>query len=400
MRNEVFYIWFQQAIGLYSRLARDIFARFESITEIYNCDDFSFLGKDKEKYINRLENKDTSSAFEVLKKCERIGARVTGYYDELYPERLRNIVAPPAVLYSIGDFRNLNNIPCIAVVGTRKMTDYGKQTTEKFAYTFAKSGACIISGLAKGVDTAAHRGAIMADGFTVAVLGNPIGDIYPKENVKAFETLYNRGLVVSELYPGAPRTRADFPNRNRIISGMSDAVVIAEAGEHSGALITARHAISQGKMLYAVPGAIGAENAGTNSLIKTGVPAVTEPYDVLSPLALAYPETLHPYEPSVTENLRSYGNVVRTKKAETYNEPRKEKTETVHEAPQFDKETLSGENSERILMLLKGPSPLTADEISARLNISVSDVMTELTLMEIDGSIISSAGGRYISSKF
>jgi len=415
VKTEVLYIWFQQAIGIYSRLAVDIYARFVSITEIYNCNDFSFLGEDKAKYIKRLRDKDTTSAFEVMKRCESLGVRVTGYYDEFYPARLKNINSPPAVLYSIGNIRNLNDVPCIAIVGTRKMSDYGRETAEKFAYTFAKSGVCVVSGLAKGVDTAAHRGAIMADGFTVAVLGNPIGEIYPRENEKAFETLYQRGLVVSELYPGAPRTRADFPNRNRIISGMCDAVVIAEAGEHSGALITARHAISQGKQLYAVPGAIGAENAGTNALIKTGVPVATEPHDVLSPLALAYPKTLHPYEPAVTEKLRSYGNVVKTKTIQTDKVNKAEipkPTETVKQedikniepvnepAPFVEEEKFAGNDAERIFKLLKGANPLTADEISARLNIPVSDVMIELTLMEIDGSIISSTGGRYISSKF
>lgn len=403
MKNEVLYIWLQQAVGLYSRLTPDIFARFESITEIYNCNDFSFLGEGRGKYIARLETKDVSSALEVLKRCNAMGVRVTGYYDELYPKRLKTINSPPVALYSIGDFRNLNENPCIAIVGTRKMSDYGRETAERFAYTFAKSGAYVISGLAKGVDTAAHRGAVMADGFTVAVLGNPIGDIYPRENEKAFQTLYERGLVLSELYPGAPRTRADFPNRNRIISGMSDTVVVAEAGEHSGALITARHAVSQGRQVFAVPGAIGAENEGTNSLIKTGVPAATEPYDILAPLTLAFPKTLHPYEPSVTESLRSYGNSVSKKKAE---KPKAEANETKKTEEKGKEEaftqnnTLSGNYAERILAVLKGKVPLTADEISARLGISVSDVMTELTLMEIDGSVISSAGGRYISSKF
>ncbi len=397
MKNKILYIWFQQSVGLYSRMARDIFARFGSINDIYNCEDFSFLGDSKEKYIKRLENKDTSSAFEVMKRCQALGVNVTGFYDELYPEKLRNIDSPPAVLYSIGNLRKLNDVPCIAIVGTRKMTDYGREISEKFAYTFAKSGAYVISGLAKGIDTSAHRGAVMADGFTVGVLGNPIGDIYPRENEKAFHTLYQRGLVISELYPGAPRTRADFPNRNRIISGISDAVVIAEAGEHSGALITARHAITQGKSVYAVPGAIGAENAGTNALIKNGVPAATEPYDVLAPLALVYPKTLHPYEPSMTEQLRSYGNSPKAKiTTKTADKP----PHTEENITFAEKETVSGDNAGRILALLKTDTPLSADEISLRLNISVSDVMTELTLMEIDGTVIASAGGRYISSKF
>ena len=233
----------------------------------------------------------------------------------------------------------------------------------------------------------------MADGYTVGVLGNPIGDIYPKENKKAFEKLYECGLVVSELYPGAPRTKADFPNRNRIISGISDVVVIAEAGANSGALITAKHALEQGKGIFAVPGSIGAENAGTNQLIKQGVPIATDPNDVLSSLSLEYPEKIHFYEPSVTSNLRSYGTVI------SRNRDKDLKQQILAEAePEekvLEKESVSGGISERIRELLKDSNPMTADEIALDLGIDVSSVMTELTLMEIDGSVNVSAGGRY-----
>lgn len=402
MKIEALYIWLQQSIGLCNRVAYEVLSRFDSIVDVYNCDDFSFLGENKIKYIKRLESKDVSASLEVLKKCNSKGVRIIGYYDELYPERLKRLDAPPVALYAIGQVRDLDNCPSVAIVGTRKMTDYGRATAERFAYTFAKSGAYVISGLAKGVDTAAHRGAVMADGYTVAVLGVPIGEIYPKENEKAFEVLYERGLVISEMYPGAPRTRADFPNRNRIISGLSDTVVVAEAGANSGALITARYAISQGKTVFAVPGAIGAENAGTNSLIKQGVPIATEPLDVLGPLALEYPKEIHLYEPSLTKNLRSYGNVISQPTEKTGSAPSEKREEKpIWETPPTKKEeSLSGGNATRILDALKGRVPLTADELSARLCIPVSDVMTELTLMEIDGSVIASVGGRYISSKF
>ncbi len=393
MKDEILYIWLQQAVGIYSRLPSEIFPRFNSISEIYECDDFSFLGEKREKYITRLRAKNISPAFEVMKRCQTMGVTVTGYYDELYPNSLRKIQNPPVALYSIGRFKNLNDIPCVAIVGTRKMTDYGRETAENFAYNFSKSGAVVISGLAKGVDTAAHRGAVMADGYTVGVLGNPIGDIYPKENKKAFEKLYECGLVVSELYPGAPRTKADFPNRNRIISGISDVVVIAEAGANSGALITAKHALEQGKGIFAVPGSIGAENAGTNQLIKQGVPIATDPNDVLSSLSLEYPEKIHFYEPSVTANLRSYGTVI------SRNRDKDLKQQILAEAePEekvLEKESVSGGISERIRELLKDSNPMTADEIAIDLGIDVSSVMTELTLMEIDGSVNVSAGGRY-----
>ncbi len=401
MRGKIFYIWLQLALGICNRLTREIFERFDSIDDIYRCDDFSFLGDKRKKYIDRLLNKETSEAFEVAKRCENVNASIIGYYDDLYPNSLRTIEAPPAAIYCIGNLKDLNSIPCIGVVGTRKMSDYGKEVTEKFAYTFAKSGACIVSGLAKGIDTAAHRGAVMADGYTVAVLGNPIGDVYPKENLKAFETLYKCGAVISEMYPSCPRTKADFPNRNRIISGLSDAVIVTEAGEGSGALITARHAINQGKPVFAVPGTIGSENAGNNSLIKQGAPIATEPYDVLSVLSLEYPETLHPYEPSLTENLRSYGTVIpETKKVKARAEIKKKEPAKIEKAEPIDEPPIlsggSGDSvSEKILSVLNTERPISADEISQKSGIPITEVLSELTLMEIYGDVNASAGGRY-----
>ncbi|MBQ8895445.1 MAG: DNA-processing protein DprA [Clostridia bacterium] len=425
MNERITYIWLQQALGFYNRLAHDIFNRFGSIREIYECEDFSFLGEKREKYIKRLESKDLSSAYEVAKRCESIGVQTIGFYSELYPKKLKDIENPPVALHALGTIKQLDKIPCIAIVGTRNMTEYGKSVTENFAYNFAKSGACVVSGLAKGVDTAAHRGTIKAGGYTVAVLGNPIGDVYPKENIKAFETLYRRGLVVSELYPGAPRTRADFPNRNRIISGISDDVVISEAGENSGALITARHAIAQGKAIYAIPGAVGAESAGVNLLIKQGVPAVTEPSEVIAPLLLEFPEQASLYSPLATERLGSYGNTscgsaesrsenekakekkeIKPKKTDNSNQAPLPFTEQAElEAPQVRSES-EGERfsdpvrAERILAVLKGRKALSPDEILIKTGLSINEVLVELTFMEIDGLVIATAGGRFISAKF
>ncbi len=400
MKEKLLYIWLQMAVGICNRVAGEVLSRFDDILSVYRCEDFSFLGESRSKYIKRLENKDTSDAFEVLKKCQGIKAEITGFYDDRYPRSLRKIDTPPIVLYSIGDFRDLNSAPCIAIVGTRKMSDYGREIAEEFAYNFAKSGAYVISGLAKGIDTAAHRGAIRAEGFTVAVLGNPIGDIYPKENEAAFETLYKQGLVISELYPGAPRTRGDFPNRNRIISALSSTVVVAEAGEHSGALITARYAVTQGKKVYAIPGAIGAENAGTNSLIKTGISAATSPMDVLEPLLLEYPEMVTVYKPSVTSKLLSYGNGSKVKKenTSTKKEPVAKPIVKVTEVYAKPMENNSASPADKILFALREHKMLSTDELCNCTGLSVSDVMTELTLMEIEGSVVALAGGRFSAS--
>ncbi|MBQ3230049.1 MAG: DNA-processing protein DprA [Clostridia bacterium] len=400
MKNEILHVWLQLALGISSRLAREILQRFESIADVYNCDDFSFLGKDREKYIKRLESKDTSDAFEVVKRCEAIGARIIGFFDEYYPSGLRNIESPPVALYAIGVLKNLNTIPKIAVVGTRKMSDYGRNIAESFSHDFVKSGACVVSGLAKGVDLAAHRGAVMAGGYTVGVLGTPIGTIYPAENEKAFRVLYERGLVISEMYPGCPRTRADFPNRNRIISGMSDAVVIAEAGEGSGSLITAQYAISQGKTVFAVPGTIGAENAGTNGLIKKGVPPATSSFDVISPLSLEYPTKIKPYEYASAPVLDPRQTAERSAAKPLLKNTEQKKEDLSAESAPLAEKASSGNVSERITKLLReSAKPLSADELAAKTGINITDILTELTMLEIDGEVVASVGGRYSSSK-
>ncbi len=408
MKDSILYIWLQLSLGICSRLTNEIFPKFQSMAEIYNSFDFSFLGEKREKYIKRLENKDTSQAFEIFKMCESKGIEITGYYDERYPDSLRKIDSCPAVLYSIGNFRDLNKIPCVGIVGTRNMSDYGRRVAEDFGHSFGKSGVCVISGLAKGVDVSAHRGCVIAGGYTVGVLGTPIGEIYPKENAKAFETLYKKGLVISEHYPGAPKTRADFPNRNRIISALSDALVVAEAGETSGALITARYATAQGKPVYAVPGALGTESAGTNKLIKNGTSIATEPNDILAPLSLEYPEIIHLSESDLTEELHSYGN--KGAKAEStaevikeaepklkfiFDEEEEEKTEQVNITEVPIEDFSGGDTEAAIISVLSKGKALCADEICSLTGLPVSDIMTELTLMEIQGMISPSIGGRY-----
>lgn len=408
MSTEICYIWFQRAIGPYSRLVREILNRFESIEEVYNCEDFSFLGAKREKYIKRLETKDVTDAFEIYKRCESLGVRITGYYSDLYPKKLRSISAPPAVLYSIGEMKNFDRLPCVAMVGSRGATEKGRRITEDLACAMAREGVCIVSGLAKGVDVCAHRGAVRARGFTVAVLGTPIGEVYPKENLKAFETLYERGLVISELYPGAPRTRADFPSRNRIISGLSDAVIVTEAGEKSGALITAKHALDQDRTLYAVPGPVCDECEGSNELIKKGAIAITGPTEVLSPLRVCYPHAFKEASLRETEELKSYGNADTSVKTDvapseaTENREKKENREKTEKPCEKKDERLSDPIiAEKILAVVTSPRvAVRPEEIMMKTGLTINEVLAELTFMEIDGLVIATPGGRFAATKF
>ena len=403
MRKTCLYIWLQMAVGLYSKLPKLLFEKFDDIEALYACDDFSFLGAKHESVIKRLEQKDTSEAYEIAKRCFNLGVETTGYLDERYPKRLKEIENPPAALYSIGKFKDLNSSPCVGIVGTRNMTDYGKRVTEKFAYELSKNGIIVVSGLAKGIDTAAHRGAVMAEGYTVAVLGNPIGEVYPKENIKAFQTLYERGLVLSELYPGAKRTRADFPHRNRIISGISSAVLVTEAGENSGSLITARHAETQSRKVFAIPGNVGGENNGTNLLIKKGVTAVTEPIDMISAMGLAHPNWEKLSDSSATRELRAYGNKNASPKPKLERATAVESTierQKPEPKPSVDEKKDELSVPELIMSCLKGKKALCADEIKMATGLDIGVIMSELTVLEIEGRIIAMAGGRFISAKF
>ena len=191
-----------------------------------------------------------------------------------------NIYDRPAFLYVRGNL-NKDDIN-IAVVGSRQASTYGKYTTEKISRELALKGLTIVSGMARGLDSAAHRGALTAHGRTVAVLGSGLDVIYPPENKKLFADIIQNGAVISEFPLGTPPRSTNFPARNRIISGMSYGVVIVEAGEKSGSLITARLALEQGREVFAVPGSIDtAGSRGTNKLIKQGAKLIENVDDIL-----------------------------------------------------------------------------------------------------------------------
>ena len=196
---------------------------------------------------------------------------------ESYPEKLKNIYNSPQTLYVLGN-KELLNEKSIAIIGCRNASDYGLRSAYKFGYELAKKGVCIISGFARGVDTYSHMGAVAAKGKTIAVLGCGLDVLYPSENLELYkQILINNGTIVTEYPLGSKPERYHFPARNRIISGLSDGVLVVEAKEKSGTLITVEHALEQGKDVYAIPGNITSKNSyGTNELIKEGAIPVTK----------------------------------------------------------------------------------------------------------------------------
>lgn len=200
-----------------------------------------------------------------------------------YPERLRNIASPPKQLYCCGNLELLNYEKNIAIIGSRGCSYYGERVTKDFAFNLAKNNFCIVSGLAKGVDSFAHIGALNAMGKTIAVLGSGLDNIYPKENIKLAESIIKKdGLIISEYPLGAVALKQHFPARNRIISGISNSVLVTEARKNSGTNITVNFALEQGKDVFVVPGNIYSKTSnGTNFMISEGAIPVTNYKDII-----------------------------------------------------------------------------------------------------------------------
>lgn len=206
-----------------------------------------------------------------------------GINDANYPASMRNIYDPPKKIFCKGNIELLNKRPKLAIIGCRDYSEYGKKVATKFSYELSKRGIIIVSGGARGIDSFAHKGCLMAGGETIAILGNGLDYIYPPENKELEEKiLENNGLIISEYPLGTKPSKYTFPARNRIISGLSDGVLVVEAKQKSGTLITVDFALEQGKNVYAIPGDITRLNTeGTNDLIKQGAKIVVNINDIL-----------------------------------------------------------------------------------------------------------------------
>ena len=227
-----------------------------------------------------------------LKRVRDFGATVITQDSPSYPKSLREIHAPPIVLYVWGELKDRDQ-HAIGIIGARRTTHYGTESAKKLAYQIAYAGLTVISGLARGIDTAAHQGALAAKGRTIAVIGAGLSKLYPPENrVLAEKIRDGNGAIVSEFSMEIEPDRQTFPMRNRIISGWSHGVLVVEAGLNSGALITASQALEQGRSVYAVPGHINAPSAmGSNRLIQQGAKLVMSASDILDDLQVLLPET-------------------------------------------------------------------------------------------------------------
>ncbi len=221
-----------------------------------------------------------------LQRLQDMGARVVTLLHSEYPPLLKSVFAPPPLLFVRGDL-----LPChqgaVAMVGSRSYSPYGRRVAEEVARDLAQAGKSVVSGLARGIDTSAHQAALKAGGHTVGVLGCGLDVAYPPENRELIEEMAQKGAVLSEFLLGTPPAAGNFPVRNRVISGLAQAVVVVEAGRKSGSLITARHALDQGREVFAVPGPVGSpQSEGCHDLIRQGARLLSSAVDLLEPGAL------------------------------------------------------------------------------------------------------------------
>lgn len=283
--DQVYWIWlalklnnqnsvFQRLLDLFNNSPYDIYRANEN--ELKRADHLSEFQR------RSLLDKNIDEAVSIHNYCKLNKVGVLNYCDSLYPNSLKVMKKPPIVLYYLGNLPNLNNRVCVSVVGTRKMTEYGMRSCYKLAYELASAGAVVVSGMALGIDSIAHTGAIAAQGTTIAVLGCGIDVIYPKQHRTLRKYICQYGAVMTAYHPSEPAYKNHFPERNAIISALSEGTLIVEAPKNSGALITADCAAEQSRSVYALPGSIEEPmSEGPNYLIKNGAVAITEARDIL-----------------------------------------------------------------------------------------------------------------------
>ena len=288
----IHWIWFATRPGMNDREKAELMQHFQDAEDLYFAgeDAFSAVEEMTEEAVASLMDKNLTPAEEILKACAKGKIHILTYRDAGYPARLRNISDPPMVLYYKGILPEFDTLPLIGVVGTRQASGYGLTVAKRMGSQIAACGGVIVSGMAKGIDAFSMQGALSKGGMVIGVLGNGADVVYPAVNRSLFEDTMANGCLLTEFPPGTPPLKWNFPKRNRIISGLCCGVLVVEAPEVSGALITARRAADQGRDVFVVPGNIDVATCkGSNALLRDGAIAVSSGWDVVSEYAALFP---------------------------------------------------------------------------------------------------------------
>ena len=427
--NTLYWLWLAAKCGVASKQFDRIIEKYEDPFDVYGLTDDEI---EQMEGINstlkaKLCQKDLEGSYAILRYCKENRVDIITYGDRRYPLRLKNTVDPPILLYCLGHFPDFNSLLCIGMVGTRKMSEYGKQSAYRIGYELASAGAVVVSGMALGVDGAASCGALSAGGSTVAVLGSGISVVYPKEHKRLMDEIAKHGAVITEYPPNEPPYGHNFPKRNRIISGLCQGVLVIEGAKGSGAMITARRAIDQGREVFALPGKIDDINSYVpNELIREGAYPALCSEDILGHYDFLYGDVIDRVKLSkaqrkiadgdVDKALKKYGVVSKKRtmgksKAkedvdEDFSPDAEQETvaETIKEAPVAG--NVAADESIALIATLDGftrqvfeaipiDKAISPDVLAAQ-GFDVSAAVTALTMLELYGLVSALPGGLYI----
>lgn len=365
--------------------------------------------------VEALGDKDLLPAEHVLADCARGKIHILTFRDGAYPARLKNISDPPLVLYYKGTLPDFDGLPVIGVVGTRKASLYGMTAAKRLGYQIGRCGGVVVSGAASGIDGVAMQGALTADAPVAAILGCGVDVVYPLSNKGLFADTERHGCLISEFVPGTPPYKWNFPKRNRIISGISDGVLVVEAPEKSGALITARQALDQGRDVFVVPGNIDVPScAGSNALLRDGAIMAASGWDVLSEYRHLYPDRIRrdavpvrqtAYADEVANQERTVAKVAQKTDLPRLN-PEKDETKKKKVIDNAETSAYSdgckpkpnlNPNEQAIVDQLQRGEQLVDDVIAAT-GLPSGQVLAALTMLEVRG-IVKTLPGRRVTMK-
>lgn len=406
--NLLYWIWLTSLYRMTPSKISRIMKRFSSPKEVYEtaAEEIEAVKDISTGMANILTNKSLERAEQIIEQSEECGAQIITIEDENYPAPFKSMEVPPYVLYMKGKQIDWDSYRGITIIGTRRCTQYGLDAARFFAETLTQAGLTVVSGMADGIDGAAAEAAMDAGGDTIAVLGSGINVIYPKNHVELYNRIAEEGVIISEFAPGSKPYPQNFPLRNRLMSALGEASVVVEAPHRSGALITASHALSMGRVVYAVPGSIFSDKSvGVNELIRDGAQPVSHPSEILFDFGLDFEEAEKtPASNYATKEIYASAADMKKRQAEEkkekskLNENNTDEHEFVPEEVPFeaelDMEGLS-EEEQQVLKFIADSDRCTADEIARALDMKINVLNNTLVGLEIDGRIEKLAGNGY-----
>lgn len=399
----VYWIWFAELTGLTCAQKQLLLQHFRDPEEIYHSDSavFSKISGMTEKMLEVLEDKDLTQSQAILSSCTDKGISILTLLDADYPARLRNTYDPPMVLYYKGKLPNWEQTPIIGIVGTRKATAYGMRAAYSYGTQIAACGGMVVSGGAAGIDTMALEGALAAGGTVMCVFGSGVDVYYPARNKSLFEEILSRGCLISEYPPRSEPLSWHFPRRNRILSGISNGVLVVEAPRKSGALITARLAMEQGREVFAVPGNVDVEAcAGSNALLQDYGIAALSGWDVMKEYQAMFPGIIAKRNaPRVLEQ-----KLDRVAQTPAIPQPKQKPKEQI-DKKSIDKEEKSSysvvnnsaaplNNAEQAVLDKISREPIFVDQVIENAGLPAGTVKAILTKLAVKGRIQNHPGGR------